>query len=231
MVTILREKNEEGMRYLASRIINCIGPTITGEKPATIMSFSNNGNGLLNLWDNYGREMFQNEGLGHYESAHSLAPSTKKARITRFSNDSERLSYYEMRRADEGAVILFFHRESLRRFLEQEEIREFLSWLGYRMDQSLEEILSELERRFNSLPFPHEIGIFLGIPLKDVKGFMGLISFPCVQTNRWKIYGNPGISLKIAEGYKEARERIEKRLFLEDPLAIINGKGLLKNEG
>ncbi|MBU4561567.1 aminodeoxychorismate synthase component I, partial [bacterium] len=33
----------------------------------------------------------------HYEGAHSLAPSTKKARITRFSGDSERIPYYELK--------------------------------------------------------------------------------------------------------------------------------------
>ena len=203
MATVIEEKSKEGMRYLASRIINCIGPTITGEKPATIMSFSNNGNRLFSLWDEFGKSMFQGKGIG----------------------------CWEMRRTDEGAVILFFHRESLRRLLEQEEIREFLSWLGYRMDQTLEEILAELKKRFNSLPFPHEIGIFLGIPLKDVKGFMGLVDFPYHQTNRWKIYGNPETSLRIVERYNEARERIKERLLLEDPLEIISGKKLLENEG
>ena len=53
---------------------------------------------------------------------------------------------------------------------------EFLRCFGYRY-RDVEEALWLLGRRFQSykqkaMEFPHEMGIFLGYPLGDVKGFI-----------------------------------------------------------
>lgn len=50
--------------------------------------------------------------------------------------------------------------------------------------------IAHLQRQLqNSSHFPHEIGLFLGYPVEDVRGFM-LHSAPCKLSGCWKVYGD-----------------------------------------
>jgi hypothetical protein len=60
--------------------------------------------------------------------------------------------------------------------------------------------------------FPHEVGVFLGYPLKDVAGFMGWVDLPVTCQGPWKIYGNPDRSLALADGFRACRLRMDQRL-------------------
>jgi hypothetical protein len=53
---------------------------------------------------------------------------------------------------------------------------------------------------------PHEIGLALGYPIKDVLGFMGLNSLECTGVCGWKIYGSPDLSFEWWNKYKTAKE-------------------------
>ncbi len=52
---------------------------------------------------------------------------------------------------------------------------------------------------------PHEIGIALGYPMKDIWGFMGISSDPCSGTCGWRIFGDPEPSIKMKARYDQAR--------------------------
>ncbi|MBF0587259.1 DUF3793 family protein [Prosthecochloris sp. N3] len=52
---------------------------------------------------------------------------------------------------------------------------------------------------------PHEIGIALGYPLKDVWGFMGFRRCRCRGSCGWQIFGDPSPSLKMRARFDEAR--------------------------
>ena len=39
--------------------------------------------------------------------------------------------------------------------------------------------------------FPHEIGVILGYPLEDVKGYMENGGQKCLLNGYWKVYNNP----------------------------------------
>ncbi|ASQ91000.1 hypothetical protein CHL67_08785 [Prosthecochloris sp. GSB1] len=56
---------------------------------------------------------------------------------------------------------------------------------------------------------PHEIGIALGYPLKDVWGFMGFRSFRCSGSCGWQIFGDPEPSVRIRSRYEDARRKAE----------------------
>ncbi len=82
-----------------------------------------------------------------------------------------------------------------------------------------------LRRRYATVGCPPEIGVFLGIPLKDVKGFMGLNSLRHTKYGMWRIYGDPVVSEKRMNEYRRARNMIRRRLISgEDPVRIIRGK-------
>lgn len=52
---------------------------------------------------------------------------------------------------------------------------------------------------------PHEIGIALGYPMKDVWGFMGITADPCSGTCGWRIFGDPEPSIRKKARYEKAR--------------------------
>ena len=70
-------------------------------------------------------------------------------------------------------VVLFFRRAVLERTLASSEAAGFLKECGYPSGEGMAAILEELTARCRrGGNFPHEIGIFLGYPLKDVRGFI-----------------------------------------------------------
>ena len=88
-------------------------------------------------------------------------------------------------------------------------IRTLLRKAGYEANSSIEAQLGELSRRIESKgSFPHEIGLFIGYPAKDVAAFMGLIKLPFTCQCLWKIYGNPDQSLGLAEQFRCCRQRM-----------------------
>ena len=48
----------------------------------------------------------------------------------------------------------------------------FLREIGYRENKNLDYYLSKLKMRYKQFNCPHELGIFLGIPLNDVIDFI-----------------------------------------------------------
>ncbi|MDF2572523.1 MAG: hypothetical protein K0R55_4127, partial [Sporomusa sp.] len=52
---------------------------------------------------------------------------------------------------------------------------------------------------------PHEIGLLLGIPLKDVLGFMGQGTECLSCRGMWCIYGDPTSSIKVMERIDECK--------------------------
>lgn len=85
--------------------------------------------------------------------------------------------------------------------------------LRYPFGLNAKTFLHELASRWQeSGRIPHEIGIALGYPLKDVWGFMGLNSFRCNGSCGWQIFGNPEPSIKTRARYEDARRKAESLL-------------------
>ena len=205
-IKVNAENRDQGIKYLASCIADYIAATVAGEKPATLMSLSKTHHMLFDLWNKFSKELF-------------------------YTNN---IDYCKLKGSDISEIVLFYHRPKIEELLKEKEIKQFLSNQGYKTD-SLEDILDLLKSRYSSFQspqeFPHEIGIFLGIPLKDVKGFMGLSSLSCAEISRirWIVYGNPKSSLEVMERYKESEDRVRTLLTSgENPLKVLNGKYIIK---
>lgn len=89
----------------------------------------------------------------------------------------------------EGAVLIYAYRYShLQKELKNPEAREILAEYGY-PEADVEPCIAYLKKRlFHYTCFPHEIGVFLGYPLEDVKGFIENGGQNCKCCGLWKVY-------------------------------------------
>ena len=104
---------------------------------------------------------------------------------------NERGVYVEALCWEPNAVLVYAYRRShLERELQGEQAREILSRYGYPLGE-LEGSLTFLKKRLRGYTcFLHEIGIFLGYPPDDVKGFIENRGKNCQYCGLWKVYGN-----------------------------------------
>jgi hypothetical protein len=92
-----------------------------------------------------------------------------------------------------GACMIYLYRiEWLRKILREPAIRTFLQGRGYGLEDGLGGLLLQLSQRLClELDYPHEIGVFLGYPLEDVKGFIANRGRNYTCCGYWKVYGDP----------------------------------------
>lgn len=110
---------------------------------------------------------------------------------------------------ERALLLLCYNRTRLDRHLSHAGIRALLHRAGYEAGMSAESLLDELGRRIAANgSFPHEIGLFIGYPAKDVAAFMGLVKLPFTCQGPWKIYGNPAQSLGMVEQFRCCRQRM-----------------------
>lgn len=117
----------------------------------------------------------------------------------------EQLGLKEIRQVNGRQQVIFYHRVTLDTVLREKHNQEFLRTFNFPETYSLDSYLNHVLDKIRSKAFPHEIGIFLGYPLKDVLGFMKQVPLTYVRTHGWRIYGDAQISDKIYEKYSQAR--------------------------
>lgn len=161
---------------------------LDGVKPSTLINLPDRarrcGKNLYSVWKEHGEDMLRESPL---EAAVMVERSG-------------------------SLLLLLFDRAALGRLLSSKGVLTMLRRAGYQEEGGVDTLLAEFGSRFASGGVPHEIGIILGYPLKDVAGFMGLSrrGFSC--QGPWKIYGNPCESLKLAETHRQCRCRMAGRL-------------------
>ncbi|UWP58922.1 DUF3793 family protein [Ruminococcus gauvreauii] len=116
-----------------------------------------------------------------------------------------------------NSVWLLYRRESLEKILSDKPKMEFLRCFGYRY-RDVEEALWLLGRRFQSykqksMEFPHEMGIFLGYPLGDVKGFIRHRGRDFLYCGYWKVYENEAEARKLFSVYTSVKQQMLKELY------------------
>ena len=88
------------------------------------------------------------------------------------------------------SLILVYSPKLLAARLSAPENRELLREYGYTDDMPLDECLERLSERTKCDDFPHEIGIFLGYPAEDVRGFVENGGCNYKLCGCWKVYGS-----------------------------------------
>lgn len=75
--------------------------------------------------------------------------------------------------------------------------------------------INHLIKRLNeSDVFPHEIGLFLGYPPLDVKGFIENKEGTCKCVGTWKVYSDEEKAIKTFERYKKCTD-VYSRLYAD----------------
>lgn len=106
-------------------------------------------------------------------------------------------------RIQNGRVLTYLYRpEELRRDLNTDVARALLNDLGYEgltPEQCLIRLRDKLQ--VGGEAFPHEIGLFLGYPAEDVRGFIEQGAFACKCTGCWKVYGDERAAKELFQKY------------------------------
>lgn len=115
--------------------------------------------------------------------------------------------YFVALRKKEGrALIYVYRRTDLERELSKSEIIAFLTEKGY-LFECVEDCIDFLSKKLQEISeFPHEIGVFLGYPLEDIKAFIENKGANCKCVGCWKAYTNECVAQKIFEKYKKCEK-------------------------
>lgn len=101
-----------------------------------------------------------------------------------------------------SALIYLYRPEHLSEDLMQEEARKLLFEKSYPIS-SADFCVAELAKRLKSCKkFPHEIGLFLGYPPEDVKGFIENNAKNAKTVGVWKVYGDAEKAKERFDSYK-----------------------------
>ena len=102
-------------------------------------------------------------------------------------------------------LVYVYHAGRLRKLLFSQEVKMFLRSFGYEYN-SVGEAVEQLKEKMSG-EFPHEIGVFLGYPLSDVRGF---IADPggCILCGCWKVYSDADEAKRIFERYRRCSASI-----------------------
>lgn len=164
--------NKSNSLYI-KRILEMLGAVILGSKPAEIINVP-----------------------GSIEDK-----QMKLSQIESFFSNCSRITYRIITTHDGGKRVLFINEKSMKNILANKRCINFLKFVGYPSDYELNDYMDELVFRLQSEEFPHEIGVFLGYPLKDVLGFMGYGKNELVEVRNWRIYGDKETSYEVYDNF------------------------------
>lgn len=115
-----------------------------------------------------------------------------------------------LKECQDRSLIYVYHDRRLTHLLRDPAISAFLESYNYHIS-SVAAALQDLRHKLTCEDFPHEIGVFLGYPLYDVKMFMNdTSSYKCVGC--WKVYGNKKNALKKFHRYTCCTRELTRRL-------------------
>ena len=104
------------------------------------------------------------------------------------------------------ALIYVFRPARLEKDLSEPQATSILASIGY-PGNDYKTCLNQLKGRVKGCSeFPHEIGLFLGYPPEDVRGFMLHKGNCCKCCGCWKVYGNEEKAAREFAKYKKCAD-------------------------
>lgn len=111
---------------------------------------------------------------------------------------------------NDRALILAYRVSRLKSALANPEVQSFLSEFGYPC-QDVSAAVGFLGSRIASAEsFPHEIGVFLGYPLADVKAFIKNKGNNCSCCGCWKAYADGEAAKLVFKKFKKCADIYRK---------------------
>lgn len=177
--------SQEECRRFENKLAYHVAPSLLGIKCANLISLEND---EFNI-------------LGQIERFNEIAGGRKlKIRL--------------MCRCKKRTLLLLYNEKLLLKCLSEPARREILKAYGY--GGSLFKLESDLERLAERISseneFPHEIGIFLGYPAEDVKGFIIHKGNNFKLCGCWKVYGDEEKARRSFTNYDKCRKFLCNKL-------------------
>ncbi len=114
--------------------------------------------------------------------------------------------YLILHRTETTIKFIVYHSQRVREQLRATPPCTLCDALGYCAGIEPSAFLVEIANRWQTTgEIPHEVGLALGYPVKDVLGFMGQNDLACTGQCGWRVYGNPAPSLAANQRFQSAR--------------------------
>lgn len=122
------------------------------------------------------------------------------------------ISFFRLLRTGEKVTFLLFRKNPLEAYLKQQEVEVMLAEAGY-AELSLGNILSTFQKRYAHYMsaggrFPHEMGLLLGYPAEDVKGFVENEGKNFLYSGYWKVYADVEEKRRLFQKFENAKETV-----------------------
>lgn len=167
-------------KYREVNLMMRLGPTLTGSKPMHIFCFNQNFKFMKEIMND----------------------------IKVLFSQSKNIKYRKVFSENKSIKVIFYNEETCKKMLEDKRNKRFLISQGYDEIFVVEDYMDILAEKLVSNTIPGEFGLFFGYPLKDVMGFMGHPSLKHIKTTAWKVYGDPTLSDKIYNRFKESEKQV-----------------------
>lgn len=174
---VLEHKDKyEDFELLMYNIVFHCAPALTGKKVSSLVTFKDADKKINSIW------------------------KLNKDKI----KDKMNIQFIELKETDLSTVVLFYNENMLESILIKNETKEFLLNFGYG-NFVASEALSLLKKRYEKA-CPHEIGIFLGYPINDVKCFLDCNKHECLAIGYWKVFSDIEGALETFALYDSAKK-------------------------
>lgn len=108
-----------------------------------------------------------------------------------------------LRFMEKRVLVYMYSPKRLSADLELPQVQELLRGFGYDLS-SAGGCIARLRRRMDEgESFPHEVGLFLGYPVEDVRGFIENGARGCKCIGCWKVYGDMNAAKMRFESFEK----------------------------
>lgn len=168
----------DSKEYIETFLVYNLSLVIAGMKPAITLTIKKNNLKLYDSWNQFGIKIIE----------------------------SSNLRFVKLRESNNSIIVMIYDEFILKKELNKKSHKEFLFNIGYSQRKCVEDYINTLKIRYEKYHCPHELGLFLGIPFKDVKDFMECTEKKCLLCGYWKVYNDSKQAKKIFTKYDKVRE-------------------------
>lgn len=161
---------------------------ISAVKPSATITIKKGNNGLYDKWIRYGVDFLNSIDLG----------------------------FINLRESDEALIVLVYNDSELQKYIFNKEVNRFLIKLGYPRKNNVYNYILNLKVRYEKFKCPHELGVFLGFPLNDVKDFMQCTNKKCLGCGYWRVYNDFNRAKEVFLKYDKIKDEAIKNILTDD---------------
>ncbi len=121
------------------------------------------------------------------------------------------VSLLPMKVGKDRALVYVYRPKLLRRDMEDEDRVSLLRSMGYERSEPMYALTRRVKLCRGDEYFPHEIGLFLGYPSKDVLGFIEHKAKGYIYAGYWKVYDDVECTKRLFARYKSCTESYCRR--------------------